>query len=234
MYKFKNICLLIILFCMSFCLTGCVKYDVNITLDRNGNATITNSTMLQNEAMAYIGDELSARINEINNNAGGDVVAEKITGDGYTGIKVSYKVSDVSENDIKNDYADVIDMYKTNHNSGNIIDVKKGFFTTTYDIDSTVDFSVNPETGRRDTTFLDMLRSTLTINIPNKAGKHNATKVENNGHTYIWEYNTSAPENVIVLHYTVLNILNIALVILLSAVILAIILITVCKNKKNK
>ena len=233
MFKVKHFILLSLLIAVSFCLTGCVKYEVNITLDRNGNAQVTDIGLISDELLEFVGDKVNPSNIEKMQEENPDVTFEKYEDEGYTGLKAMYAVKNIDKNELFKQGTIFNDYVKSNTDSDKMVNVHKGLFVTNYEIDWIVDYSISPETGKRDTDFLKAVKSKIVINIPAKAKENNATRVENDGHTYVWVYDTSTPENSIILKYSVFNILNILLCFLLIAIFAVISILLVRKNAKN-
>ena len=236
----KKIKYFLLLLSIMFCSCGCIRYDVAITLNKDGSANITDTVMVKNEVISFEDDgydELLEKVREINNKGIPGAFAEIVEHNGYTGVKFSYKVPDVSSYSIKNDNATVINIYKTSHTSGKIIDVERKLFETTYDIDILADYSINPQNlQEHDYNIAKFIEGKLIINTPVKANRNNATTANDELHSYVWIYNNSADENHMYINYSVLNVRNILLVILITLFILILIitvLVSIILNNKH-
>lgn len=210
MKNFKNGLLLCFVMCfIAFVTTGCVKYDTYIEIDKSGSATVTDTAMIVSEAVKYANANPDKRVKEINNAGDPNFTAEKVVENGYTGVKMIYHVEDLAQDDITHKDLMTIDFMTSNHESGRFIDVDKQFFKTDYDVDFFIDFSVDKKTGKKDTAFLELIKSSITIKIPVKATEDNATSVNEDEHIYTWQYNSAEPKNHILLKFSVLNMTNI-------------------------
>lgn len=236
--RIKNIiCIIFSFIGMTLCLTGCINYDVTIKMDANGNAEIKETSTVKNEAFAFNDDpdgDLDAAINKVNESGNFDIHAERVENNGYTGMQITYKIPNVSINAINIPETNALKMYETRHESGKLIDVKKGLFTTNYDIDIIMDYSKNPRTGESDTSFLNFIHGNLVISIPVKANEYNADTVDKNTHSYSWAYDNSITGKPVHLNYTVVNILSLFIVLILFLSLIFVLIITSLIKSKQK
>lgn len=190
------------------CLSGCVNIDTNITIDRQGNATLDETVMIVDELLSMAEVNPSDKVNEINSMENPEIKAELISETGSSGVKITKKIQNIQKNDINNRELFTQDKIKTNLSSGRFVDVEQTFFYTAYNLNFDVDLGADSQ----------FIKGKLTITIPVEAENHNATNIIEKEHRYIWKIDSS--ENNVSLSYSTLNVLNIMILVLIVVVAL--------------
>ena len=215
------------IFCLTvLCLSGCVNIETNISIDRHGNAVLEEQTLLKQETLQVVNlfendfsvDNAVNKIKELNDP---NITAEKFEQDNHTVIKITKKFYNIQKQDINFNELFMEDCVDTQLGSGRFVDVNKNFFTTNYNFN----FNINMQED------IEYVHPKLTLSIPVKAKKHNATSVDSQKHIYTWEINK--PEQNVFLSYTILNIGNVLLcTFLVLLILLGSILIISLKSKQ--
>lgn len=207
------------------CLSGCVNVDTNITIDRKGNTILEEKTMIDNDLLRMIGDDIDSidsKISKIKSKDDPNFTIEPIKESTATGVKITKKFNDIQKQDINLDELFMQDVTKTQLDSKRFVDVNKTFFTNDYDFNFNIAMIED----------VKYIHSKLSVNIPVKAKKHNATSVDTKKHVYTWVI--TEPVQNVSLSYTTLNIGNILLCTLfLILVLLGLITFVILKRKTN-
>lgn len=120
-YKiFNKLGLCITLLTMTICLSGCVKFDTSINIDKNGNTDIEDTVMMNNEALDFVGARISKRVREINSVGNPNLKAEKVQNNRQAGVKVTYHIDNIAENKIDKEHLTTLQYYSSNHTSGKL------------------------------------------------------------------------------------------------------------------
>lgn len=208
--------------CLAFFCTGCVKYSYNYEIDKKDKVTL-NETEAFNTALFQSIDPMFNEKWQNTYNSTASEYKEKgyevkeYNKDGYIGITVAKKdidLMDLSKNITKEFVKDLQQP----------VSIEKGFLKSTYKIH----LYYNLQDVRNNIAAMNNVLNSeqgfpapvmeLTIKIPYKAVRHNASKVLDNN-TYYWNLVSEQPVD-IVLEYEKYDFSALAMIISLVGVLL--------------
>lgn len=220
--KKKILPLMLFMICSIF-LTGCIKVDTEVTLDKRGNAQIEGK-FLVNEVLSNRVDEEYSEFKE--NSKENHLEVAKVSENGYVGVKQIYKTEDFNKNDIR-----LPEIFEPTNVNKRFLTVKHNLFFVKTNIDWTAHFT---EINNRVLTKEDqsLFESTLKINIPVKATFSNADSRNDMTNSYEWKLEPTK-DNKIQLEYKIINWLNVILFTLFTVSIISLIVLLVLKQNKK-
>jgi len=192
-----KVCFLITVFMAMFFLSGCANLDSQLTIDKQGNATLREKTLVSQELLNFADVNLNKRVAQINSSP--DYTAERVQENSLVGIVITRKFQNIENNDISFEEFNLDDSVSTNLDSEKFVDVSKSFFITKYSINFNIDLGED----------VDYVKTKFSIVIPVDAKDTNATNVNAKQHEYTWDI--TQPKQNISLTYEILNMTNILL-----------------------
>ena len=229
----KKICLVL---CMTIFLTGCVKVETDLTINKDGSAVVKERVMLSKQllAMANDKDPFEDTLKKYENDP--SVQVSDYEDAEMRGIEATRTIKDISD-DKWNQKADTENV-KSKNEDGKFVSVKKGFFKTVYTINSEIDTTEKASAPGLNSSASDMnaaiangfdpsdfFKFNYIIKTPVKPDFHNATTANETENIYTWQikFNTV---NSLKMQFTVVNTVNIITAIIVLLVILGVILVT--------
>ena len=220
--KKKILPLMLFLIC-SILLTGCIKVDTEVTLDKKGNAQIEGK-FLVNEVLSDRVDEEYSEFEE--NSKENNLEVAKVSENGYVGVKQIYKTEDFNKNDIK-----LPEIFEPTNGNKRFLTVRHNLFFTKTNIDWIAHFiEINNKVLTKEDQSL--FESTLKINIPVKATFSNADSRNDMTNSYEWKLEPTK-DNKIQLEYKIINWLNVVLFMLFIVSIISLFVLLVLKQNKK-
>lgn len=220
--KKKILPLMLFMICSIF-LTGCIKVDTEVTLDKKGNAQIEGK-FLVNEVLSNRVDEEYSEFKE--NSKENHLEVAKVSENGYVGVKQIYKTEDFNKNDIR-----LPEIFEPTNVNKRFLTVKHNLFFVKTNIDWTAHFTeINNKVLTKEDQSL--FESTLKINIPVKATFSNADSRNDMTNSYEWKLEPTK-DNKIQLEYKIINWLNVILFTLFTVSIISLIVLLVLKQNKK-
>ena len=220
----KKILSLMLFFICSILLTGCIKVDTEVTLDKKGHAQIEGK-LLVNDLLSGSLDEEYSEFEKYSKEKNLEV--SKVSENGHVGVKQIYKTDNYNKNDIK-----LPEIFEPTNENKRFLTIKHNLFFTKTNIDWIAHFiEVNNKVLTKEDQSL--FESTLKINIPVKATFSNADSRNDMTNSYEWKLEPTK-ENKIQLEYKIINWLNVVLFTLFIVSIISLLVLLVLKqNKKN-
>ncbi|WP_155839440.1 LppM family (lipo)protein [Butyrivibrio proteoclasticus] len=231
--------LFVLLVCV-LCLSGCVRYDANVKIKKNGKADVAvtvamSSALSMDEYADYFDDEYDDEFSlssgftdeQIEEFEDQGFEVEKYRKDGYNGYTISKKDVDIEEFD-GND--DLFDKKFTIEKDGDIY---------------TIDWKVFDADEEEEMLMMSsyMIASggymKFTIELPNKPMEHNATEVSDDGKTLTWDLLSLDDDQTVYVKYRAggsgaLVPIIIAISVLLVLAIIVVVIILVLHNRKKQ
>lgn len=182
MFRFRSIYLLLIMITAApLLLSGCAKFNIHLTINKNGSVDseivmmavkklLTNDPSIE----SYFFDEKKELLKEQGFTIA-DLTNEKITG--FRAVKKFVSVEEFSSAGLN---------AALGLESQEPFKVEKNFFTATYYFNADIDLTnVFEAQGKTIALFSPDLNFTVTL--PVKPLEHNATRITEDGRTLIWE-----------------------------------------------
>lgn len=197
----KKLCTIFILVLLPFILSGCVKVNTEVTLDKKGHAQV-ESKFLVNDVLSDSLDDDFFDIEQYAKKKGLDV--SKVSENGQVGTKYVFKTNNYNKQDIV-----LPDFIEPTNENNRFLTIKHNIFFTKTNIDWNVHFS---ELDNKVLTKDDqkLIEPSIKINIPAKANFSNADSRNDMTNSYEWKLDATK-ESKIQLEYKILNWLNIIL-----------------------
>lgn len=236
--SFKVLCTMLVVFMM----TGCMKFNMNMTINKDKSMDLAFTVALANSMMEGTNGADSSQLQKMKDNG---YKVEEYSDNSMSGYNISTKIDNIDDVSTEEDTMFDINKIFDGEKLSDIFTVKKGFFKNTYTVkigdeasDNSQDENIMTyESGilENNEDMLELLNSmdiNFTINLPNKAISSNATSTLNDGKTLIWEpsINAISSEN-IEFSFELYNMTNIYLIIGIVAIIIIIIILIVKKRK---
>lgn len=250
MKRSKFLCLALTL----IMLTGCVKMDVNMSINKDKSMKLSITTALENSMWEQSGENtVLSEEDKKEAEKNGYIIEEYSDGSmtGYTLYKEYKNIDEVSSEKEIN-----FNLNQTMESEEKIFTVKKGFFKNTYTLKAENDTSdefedqITSETDltseeEYDTTYEDdnsfdfdydmssissIIDAKFNITLPYKAISSNATSTENDGKKLTWNLMDQNLQN-LECKFELYNMNNIYLTAGLGIILLVIIIILITKRK---
>lgn len=198
----KKICLLL---GMTLLLTGCMKVETEITVNKDGSAVVKNRFLMDKQLANMGGKNAFEESTKKYANDPNSTVVPIETAD-MSGVEATKNIKDIN-NDSWNTTMDT-ENFKTKNPDGKFISIKKGFFKTVYTVDAEADMV--PKANGTDAlsqsqsqanmagdmfgnmNLDDMFKVVYTIKLPVKADSTNATTSDNEKFIYSWQLKNNA------------------------------------------
>ncbi|MBO7403190.1 MAG: hypothetical protein J6U10_09400 [Lachnospiraceae bacterium] len=228
-----------ILLVSMLCLTGCMRYNVTITVKRNGKIDISMlMAMMTTEGMGDIGQGLTEEDKQQFVEKGWDV--EEYNKDNYYGFLMSKK--DITPEEVSE---------SVDSSQNTVQGSSSGFSFTKEGLKYVIDWKMNSskpsEEGSSESADLSQYANyfklyngfvTLTVNLPIKPVNSNATTVSNNGKTLEWDLLAMDKDSSIHLEFMLINIWLIVLIVVAALIGIALIVIAIVlivkRSKRSK
>lgn len=234
----KTIKLLALAFVMLL-FAGCVRYDVDMTINNDKSMDLKITTAMADSVKSYMGEQASDGEKEKNELKSKGLDVEDYAQDGYTGYTV------------KKHYNNIDDLSSTEDVTANIgaegdveklFKVTKGFFGTTYkatfkseDADSYSTQMASYKDNESYKEYMKGMEIKFIVNLPSKAKSSNATNVTNNGKTLEWDLMTTPN---VEFEFEMTNTSNLIIVIggacAVAGIIICVVAVVIKKKKANK
>lgn len=241
--SFKVLCIMLVVFMM----TGCMKFNMNMTINKDKSMDLALTVALANSMMGDTNSAImdNSQIQQMEDNG---YKVEEYSDNSMSGYTISTKIDNIDDVSTEEDTIFNINEIAEGKKLSDIFTVKKGFLKNTYTVkfgDETSDASQNEnvityenelfEDDEEMSALLNSMDINFTINLPNKALSSNTTSTSNDGKTLIWEpsINAAASEN-IEFEFELYNMKNIYITIGIAAIIIIIIIILIVKKRKPK
>ena len=185
----KKLKLLLIVFA-AILLTGCYKFDVNTKIGEDKKVAfeiiyaMINMGSSDNDDQTDLNSSMDCDTKALELGEGWS--SEKYTDDKYIGCKFSKKYNSIDDISGDNDVTiELSDMNNDKFSDEQLFKKTKDKYEAhfTFSIENEVNDSKNPLSKE----MLDMFELKYTVSLPFKSLSNNATKVENDGKTLIWE-----------------------------------------------
>jgi hypothetical protein len=238
---FREVCLLMqgkrmvfLLILLSLFLTACVEGDLSLKVNKDGSGEHTVTLGVEEEAVERFGSRAQGMMDNANEELetkGYEV--EPYEENGYIGFRAIKSFDDIQEMDILPVSGGLTEAGAAPAIGEVPVDMttERGLFTNTYKVEAEVDLSNSGVLGGMQTLVADQLNLTFTLDLPLSPKSHNADRVK--GNILQWDIQAAGTTNVMV-EMNVPNVRNIAILVGSIAVILAIIGIWFCRNRKKQ
>lgn len=219
----KKLCTIFILVLLPFILSGCVKVNTEVTLDKKGHAQV-ESKFLVNDVLSDSLDDDFFDIEQYAKKKGLEV--SKVSENGQVGTKYVFKTNNYNKQDIV-----LPDFIEPTNENNRFLTIKHNIFFTKTNIDWNVHFS---ELDNKVLTKDDqkLIEPSIKINIPAKANFSNADSRNDMTNSYEWKLDATK-ESKIQLEYKILNWLNIILGMIFIINLIVLLVLFILKSKKN-
>lgn len=225
----KKIRALLIFIICTMCLTGCVRFNTNITIKKNGKADVSMLlAMVDMSEYGYDGQSLTDQEKQDYIDQGWTV--EDYSKDGFSGFVLSKNDVELSE---LRDSMETTQQDVSGENSS-ISFTKQG-------LKYVMDWQIfDKEEGEQISAYKSYFNMTggymkMTITLPVKPSNHNATSVSSDGKTLEWDLLNLGSDQNIHLEFVLINIgLIIGIYTVAFLVIIGIIVAIISANKKKK
>ena len=249
----KKSCKVLCLMLMVLMMSGCMKYNMDMSIHNDKSMDLKFTVALANEMMSSA--ENSMDNNKIQKLKDNGFEVEEYSNDTMTGYTISTKINNIddvsSEKETVFDPNTIIDKEKLS----DVFTVKKGFLKNTYTLnisaeetdETSNDISSDYTTTYTNDSLLEagdqedllMMLSSMdikfTINLPSKAISSNASSTSNDGKTLIWNPVTNASTmEKLECSFELYNMTTIYLIVGLVILVIIIIIVFVVKNNKKQ
>lgn len=222
----KKIFALFILVLLPFVLSGCVKVDTEVTLDKSGHAHIESKFLVKNDGYV-MRESLDNEFLDIEQNAKEKgLEVSKVSENGQIGTKYVFKTNNYNKQDVI-----LPDFIEPTNENKRFLTIKYNPFFTKTNINWAVHFS-EYDGHILTNTEQNLIESKLKINIPAKASFSNADSRNDMTNSYEWNLDASK-ETKIQLEYKVLNWLNIILGIIFVINLIVLLIFVILKSQKR-
>jgi len=234
----KTIKLLALAFVMLL-FAGCVRYDVDMTINSDKSMDLKVTTAMADSVKGYMGEEASNGEKEKQELKDKGLDVEDYQQDGYTGYTVKKHYNNIDE---VSSTEDVTANIGAEGDAEKLFKATKGFFGTTYkatfkseDADS---YSSQMQSYKDNESYKEYMKGMeikFIVNLPSKAKSNNATTVSNDGKTLEWDLMTTPN---VEFEFEMTNTTNLIIVIggacAVAAIIISVVAVVIKKKKNNK
>ncbi|WP_248924438.1 LppM family (lipo)protein [Paenibacillus hamazuiensis] len=221
-------------------LTGCVKADFHITVNKDSSAELDYKIGISAQVAGLMaaGKDAKDPLQDMRQQfeQQGFTVIQYREGD-YIGINAKKHQSDIKELKSIGNLNPNLGNQKDNSGANSMnIDVQNGLFYTTYSYKGALDLStLKPDAN--DTmgiqkAMLNQMDLKVTLTLPVTAEEQNASRVLDDKKTYQWDL-LPGSNNEIVLKTKVLNVTNIVVLIIVLVIVLIVALTVISRRKKK-
>lgn len=226
-----------LLLTMTLFLCGCVKVETDLTINNDGSAVVKERFLMSKQLLAMSAQDPFEQTIKEKQAQNRDVKLYET--EEMKGIEATKNIKNI-DNDEWNTTPEN-DAIKSNNADKKFVSVKKGVFTTTYNIDAEFNMSKNSNDSTNTAQLEEMKANGMDINnfvqikysihTPKKADSHNATSVDTTTNTYTWNIKIDEVSKMQI-QFTTYNTINIAI----SAIIILLALVglfSIYLNKQN-
>lgn len=223
----KTIGLIVIMMLMLVCLTGCVKINYEVTINKNGSGEISYVYGLEKSVI----QQLQISDEDMEQKA----MEQKAIDNGYTtepyeddeikGFKATKHVANISKDmSMEENFGEEY----IKDNGENRINIDKGIFKTIYSQNATIDLTSMSDMG-------NIIAIKYIINLPEKVTQSNATEVLNGGKTLSWDLKAGTT-NLVQFNSekSGLSVLTIIIIAVIVVIIALAVIVVICKKKNEK
>lgn len=218
--------------------TGCVRYDVDMTINNDKSMDLKITTAMADSVKGYMGEAASDGEKEKEELKKQGLEVEDYAQDGYTGYTVKKHYNSIDELSTTEDVtADIT----ANGKNEKMFKVTKGFLGDTYkatfksgDANS---YSKQMESYKDNESYKEYMKGMeikFIINLPTKAKSSNATTVSNDGKRLEWDLMTTPN---VEFEFELSNTTNLIIVIggicAVAAIAICVTAIVLKKKRKN-
>ncbi|WP_082232165.1 LppM family (lipo)protein [Halobacillus massiliensis] len=220
-----------------FLLTGCVKGDFAVKINKDGSGVNTITIGVEEEVLEQFGSEdgtISAPYEDLE--AQGYTI-KKINEEGFTGFRAVKEFEDVRDMKVIPE----TEQMKQESSETNTaapeeppidFSVEEGFFTNTYKLEGEVDLENSLGLGGgMDRLLSNQMDLTFTLDLPVKASEHNADQVD--GRALTWQIEPLGVTNIMV-EAKAPNIKNIIWTAVGLLVVVILVIFAVKKSQRRK
>lgn len=200
---------------LSGMLTGCIKVEQSIIIDRNGSAEMRVATLMDSRLKAYLPPDAEEQMMEEIKKESSDTKVEKVERGDYFGYEIVTESVNIEKSELNVSKSNNIKSY--NKDNKFISVVENNLFKKTYNIDANFNLTSldGMDSSRITPEMAKMFVYTFKITIPEKAVKSNAKSVDEKTHTYSWDI-AFFQSNPVKLRWVVYNYTNITIVVILA------------------
>ncbi len=233
--------------------SGCMKMEISLGINKDKSMDVTMIEAIDKQAMSQLGGEAADTlltdedIKELESTPG--VTVEEYKEDSLEGFKVTRRFSNIddlsSEEEIDSDLSILTDMENVQEESY-VFQIRKGLFKNTYkasftgmteDVDSmTRGEEISGLEGIDPSTLTSQIDFTFAISLPYGSIYNNATSVENDGKTLVWnlmEFKEEAVEFEFELYNMQVIYIALGIAVTLILILVILVFITLINNKKH-
>ena len=231
----KGIKLLALAFVMLL-FAGCVRYDVDMTINSDKSMDLKVTTAMADSVKSYMGEQAQNGEKEKEELKNKGLEVEDYQQDGYTGYTVKKHYNNIDE---VSSTEDVTANINAEGNADKLFKVTKGFLSNTYkatfkseDADS---YSSQMQSYKDNETYKEYMKGMeikFIVNLPSKAKSNNATTVSADGKRLEWDLMTTPS---VEFEFEMTNTNNLIIIIGGACAVVAIIIgVVVLVTKKKK
>ncbi len=215
----KRIVLAALILSVVTVMTGCVKAELGLILDKNGKADVTMVYALHESMSSFMEDDFSIlTVEDLQKYETDGWKAEEFSGGGYNGYRLTKNGVDLLDEELF-------------HGEGTSLKKEKSYFILDIPMDYDRENLATMET-------LGIVREsggtiTVRVTLPVKPEKHNATSVSEDGKTLTWDLLSPGTGQVVHAEYKIPSFPFIPLLIALL-VILLIVFLFLAVRKRNE
>ena len=232
----KGIKLLALAFVMLL-FAGCVRYDVDMTINSDKSMDLKVTTAMADSVKSYMGEQAQNGEKEKEELKNKGLEVEDYQQDGYTGYTVKKHYNNIDE---VSSTEDVTANINAEGNADKLFKVTKGFLSTTYkatfkseDADS---YSSQMQSYKDNETYKEYMKGMeikFIVNLPSKAKSNNATTVSADGKRLEWDLMTTLS---VEFEFEMTNTTNLIIIIggVCGVVAIAVCVVAFVLNKKKK
>lgn len=225
----KNCCKLLIVICIIFLSTGCVRY--NSTMSIKSDRSMDYSIIYAYQKSIYDKLDVSWNDDVRNKYKSAGYTVEDYEEDNYYGIKLTTHVDDIKNISINASHR--YNLYESVSNYeplSDVFQIKEGIFKDTYK----AIFYYESDTDYSDFVMDDSMDLKFTVILPTKAISNNATEVSDDGKKLVWDLTKLDISNdEIQFEFEMVNTYPIILIGLIGLIVLLIIVVFIM-SKINK
>lgn len=215
---------ILLLCCLTLFCSGCIKTEEKIKINEDNTAVVSSTILVKEDIVNSLEKNPFDRLIALTQNRNPDFKAESVGQKGYTGVKLTYNINDITKEQIVQ-----LKSLKSNNRSGGFLYAKNGWFVSEYEIDAVYDLerTVRDESGSMGKALnRDEIAAYFTpefkIQLPAYTLDTNAGKVDKETNTYTWEILPNKTTDIKVRYkiYHVKNIVYTSLLALFTALFL--------------
>lgn len=234
----KSIKLLALAFVMLL-FTGCVKYDIEMTINGDKSMDFKVLTAIADSAKGYMGEQATEGEKEKEELKQKGFEIEDYKQDGYTGYSVKKHFNNIDDLSSTEDVTANID---SELNADKMFKITKGFLGNTYKASfkskDGESYSKQISTYKDNDSYKEYMKGMeikFIVNLPSKAKSNNATTVSEDGKRLEWDLMTTPN---VEFEFEISNTTNLIIVIggacAVAGIIICVVAVVLKKKKENK